>query len=58
MNKNNIKKYKLTTKQIAKMFGYSSEYTLRNSTRYTLIIKGIDDIISHVEDEIVGKITR
>jgi hypothetical protein len=53
----NLKRYKLTNKQLAKMFGYSSEYTLRSSTRYDLFSSGIEQLIEHIENQIVDKIS-
>jgi hypothetical protein len=45
-----LKKYGLNSTRLAKIFGYSNSASLRNSTRYSKLLDGIEEIL-----EIVSK---
>jgi hypothetical protein len=51
-----LKRHNLTLADVAEMFGSKSEHSFRSSTAFKQRIKGVCDLIEHVEDNIVKKI--
>ena len=51
-----LRKHDLTVQEIAVMFGAKSEHCFRGSTAFKKRMKGICDLIQHVEDNIIKKI--
>ena len=51
-----LKKHDLTLADVAQMFGAKSESSFRSSTAFKRRIKGVCDLIEHVENNIVKKI--
>lgn len=52
------KKYKLTQADIAKIFGYSSVYSFKNSSSKNRYLKGIEKLIAHIEEQIISKLSE
>jgi len=57
MKKSNLKRYGINQKDIAKWFGYSSQFTFNSSSAKDRILSGIEKLIEQIENEIVSKIT-
>lgn len=51
MHENNLKKYKLTQKLVAKYFGYASSKAFYSSSANDRILKGVSKIIAHIENK-------
>lgn len=49
-------KYKLSMKDIAAMFGYSSVKSLYASSRKAKILNGVEELIAHIEFDILNKL--
>lgn len=58
MRKSNLKRYSISQKDIAKWFGYSSQFTFNSSTAKDRILQGIEKLIEQVEHSIINKITN
>lgn len=58
MKSSKLSKYNLSLTQIAEMFGYSSVESFRNSSAYKKRIKSVEQVITHVEKEIIKRIER
>jgi len=56
MRKPVLKRHKISQKDIAKWFGFSSEFTFNSSTAKDRYLKGIEKIIERVEQSINEKI--
>ena len=52
------KKYSLSNEEIAKMFDYASVDSFNNSTAKERILKGIEQIIEHIEHQIAESIIQ
>jgi len=50
------KKYSINHKLLAKWFNYSSERSFNSSTAKEQMIKGIDKIIEHIENQMINKL--
>ena len=46
-----IKQYKLNSIILAKMFGYSTANSFRNSAKYNDILEGVNELLAYVESK-------
>jgi hypothetical protein len=56
--KHKLKKYNLTVADISKMFGAKNEISFRNSSAFNRYMKAFDELSSHIESEIIKKISQ
>lgn len=50
-----LKQYKITNKLIAKWFGYSNQYSFNSSKAKEDMLKGVNEIIYHIEYQLSKK---
>lgn len=56
--KSKLRKYSLSVKQLAEIFGYSNEMSFRNSSAYQRHISAVYSLINIIEQQIASNITN